>query len=415
MNNDQLLIAAEAGMGLAATVAASANAKTIAKLERKNAQQRQALTDTRKYAAQLAARIDQLEYLELALDRFHTASETLASTLMGALSYGGNFEELRPFGGMKPLYGIKSIDNPSIMFFQGPCRALGMLAGYVDQYEGGCFADDMSSPIIFNRSRFDNVVLPLIRGAFHGHRLFAYKEDWATLRKAILKGDLVCAGRRWDAFNGVSTIKGMDNEESEILGIGTLNDFGDAVIRDMGAEPLGSTHNYENTVNCDDAICHPWIRFERLYDVCERGRTVYGTCGSNDLLYASHTWWTFIDNLKRAAGEGTNYVDQRLTDCLLKLSIYEIYACMPQRMRDIALAIGLTSVNKFYYAVTSTSYPASCYGFSYICDLAPASLTGKCVAMREYLQSVVPNIVWYGEKAKQYRQKSLYNGELIIT
>lgn len=351
------------------TVAASAAGMLVAaRSDRRIADLLAEIRSLQATEERLRDELTDLRELRDVYETFRNSTEETRDHVLASMCSTLNFEELRPFGGMDVRYGMSYSDSAGVHYFYGPAFSIGLIAALFDQYIISYKRDQRLHEQAMLRTRFDEAVLPLVRAAHFGARVFADKQKWPTLRAA--KFDIPLIVREWDVINGVHDCDIVASEnESGARGVSDLGRFCDGL---------------------DPRLFN--LRFERLAMLAERSRPVFGTFGSYQWLYASPTWWAFLDAIRRAKhvelGKPAN--ECTLKECLEKMTPAQIFDCMPDMMLQIASAIRAGRPQRFIYGTINTTIPAAAFGLAWRDqDWVQTSGTneGTAVALRQLLAS----------------------------
>lgn len=277
------------------------------------------------------------------------------------------FEEFLPLGGFQPNYGIAVDENPAVLFYLGPLKALFQLTGLIEQYAAYQWRPRSIAAMYRPRNIFANFAKPFVNRCFAGTTLYASKLDWSDLRKKALtgSGSIPSIARRWNlSLQGAMPTVTPD---AVVPGACTLKEWKQSIAPDI----------------------KNWgVWFERCLMQVERGLPVTAFAGSNSWLYKSPSFMTFVAAVVASANvtEDTIKTNGSFFEAISKSKLEDLVLCMPKQVRDIAEIIGFRlSPNTFDYATHWFEEKDAVHGFSWITEDAPASFDGVLSALMDYM------------------------------
>lgn len=277
------------------------------------------------------------------------------------------FEEFLPLGGFQPNYGIAVGENPSVLFYLGPLKALFQLTGLVEQYSAYQWRPRSIADMYRPRNIFASFAKPFMRRCFSGTTLYASKIDWSTLRKKALTGSgmLPAIARRWNLSlqGAMPTV----TPEATVPGACTLK-------------------QWKQEINPDISNWGVW--FERCLLQVERGLPVTAFAGSNNWLYKSPSFMTFVAAVVTSANvtEDEIKTNGSFFEAIANTKLEDLAVCVPKQVRDIAEIIGFRlSPNTFDYATHWSEEKDSYNGFSWITEGAPSNFEGVLASLMDYM------------------------------
>lgn len=287
------------------------------------------------------------------------------------------FEEFLPLGGFQPNYGIAVGENPAVLFYLGPLKALFQLTGLVEQYGAYQWRPRSIAAMYRPRNIFASFAKPFMRRCFAGTTLYASKIDWSTLRKKALTGSglMPSIARRWNL---------------------SLQGAMPTVTPDAAVPGACTLKEWKQATNSD--ISNWGIWFERCLMQVERGLPVTAFAGSNNWLYKSPSFMAFV----AAVVASSNVTEEEIKnngsffEAIAHTKLEDLAVCVPKQVRDIAEIIGFRlSPNTFDYATHWFEERDSVSGFSWICEAAPSSFEGVLSSLMDYMASEY-KIDWSG-------------------